>query len=124
MEKKNTFGEYFRNLRIAQGITLRRFCQENGYDPGNVSKIERGVFTAPLGQDKLEDYASALKIQEGSEAWIQFFDLATISNKTLDLGKIKDEALLRKLPILFRTLENKELTEEELDQLVETIKNS
>ena len=79
---------------------------------------------APLGQDKLEDYASALKIQEGSEAWIQFFDLATISNKTLDLGKIKDEALLRKLPILFRTLENKELTEEELDQLVETIKNS
>jgi transcriptional regulator with XRE-family HTH domain len=116
-----TFGQYFRHLRMEQRVTLRKFCQEHGYDPGNISKIERDVFAAPQDQEKLRGYAFALGLKEGSAEWIQFFDLATVSNRVMDLGQISNEALLRKVPVLFRTLENKELTEEELEQLIEKI---
>ena len=124
MKNKLNFGAYFKSLRIKTGLTLRQFCQENSFDPGNISKLERSVFAAPHSDDKLEEYAKALKLKRGSADWIEFFDLASVSNKTLGTLKIKNEDLIKKLPVLFRTLDNKELTEEKLDQIIELIKRS
>ncbi len=41
------FGEYFKKKRLEIGKTLRQFCLENGLDPGNISKIERGILRPP-----------------------------------------------------------------------------
>lgn len=38
--------------------------------------------------------------------------------------KLKNEAIIEKLPVLFRTLDNKELTSEKLDQIIELIKQA
>jgi hypothetical protein len=38
--------------------------------------------------------------------------------------KFKNETLVHRLPILFRTLDNKDLTPEKLDQLIELIKQA
>ncbi|MBI2457639.1 MAG: helix-turn-helix transcriptional regulator [candidate division NC10 bacterium] len=60
-------------------MTLRQFCEGHGYDPGNISKLERGLLPPPESKEKLTEYAKALKIRRGSDAWYQFFDLARAS---------------------------------------------
>ncbi len=117
-----TFGEYFKAKRLSLGITLREFCEKNGFDPGNISKLERGLFTAPQSEEKLSDYAKALRIKLNSEEFIQFTDLAAVSNRSFRPRQISDQDVLQKLPILFRTLDNKELTEEKLNRIIEIIK--
>lgn len=124
MKLTTGFGEFFKQKRMGVGFTLRQFCQQNGFDAGNISKLERGVFAAPQSEEKLEEYAKALKLKRGSADWIEFFDLAAVSNRNLDLMKIKNGDLIKRLPVLFRTLDNKELTEDKLDQIIELIKRA
>jgi len=118
-----TFGEFFKQKRIALGKTLREFCMENELDPGNISKIERGRMAPPQSEDKLKELAEALDIKVGSEDWQTFQDLAAIC-----AGKIpedlKDNELLVRLPVFFRTLKDKKFTEEELKELIEKIRKS
>ena len=47
MSTGKTFGAFFRAKRKALGITLREFCRRNGFDPGNVSRLERGLVPPP-----------------------------------------------------------------------------
>lgn len=118
------FGTYFRQLRISKGYTLRKFCMEHDFDPGNISKLERGIFSAPKDENKLRDHAKALGVVEESGEWIKFFDLAAASSKNFQLKKIDDPEVLQKLPVLFRTLDNKEITPVQLDKIIEIIKSS
>lgn len=118
------FGDYFKELRIQKGLTLRQFCEKHEFDPGNISKLERGLFPAPHSEEKLAAYAKALGVKKGSDEWIEFFDLAAISNQDLGMMKLKNAQLIEKLPILFRTLDNKELTEEKLDKILELIRKA
>src|SRR3989304_556150 len=57
MPTKLTFGEFFKQKRTGLKKTLRQFCAENNLDPGNISKLERGLMAPPQGSDKLEEYA-------------------------------------------------------------------
>ena len=122
MEQNSPFGEFFKQKRIALGVTLRQFCQENGLDAGNISKLERGLLPPPQTREKLEEYARLLKIKKGSDDWYQFFDLAAA-----ETGRIPEELLAKreivdKLPILFRTLRGQKVPEEKLDELIKKIK--
>ena len=45
----NSFGEYFRALRIKAVKTLRAFCNEVGADPVTINRIERGLLPPPSG---------------------------------------------------------------------------
>ena len=124
MVKERTFGEFFKELRARRRLTLRQFCEDNGFDPGNISKMERGVFPAPRSEDKLEEYAKALGLKKGSAEWLDFFDRASVSNRTFNVKELKNEALIHKLPALFRTLDNKKVDGKKLDELIELIKQS
>ena len=42
----------------------------------------------------------------------------------IEFETYKNEDLIQRLPVLFRTLDNKELTEEKLDQIIELIKRA
>lgn len=118
-----TFGEFFKQKRIALEKTLRQFCQENKLDPGNISKIERGKMLPPNSEEKLKEYAQCLKIAIGSKEWQNFKDLAAI-----DAGKIpediKDKELLARLPVFFRTLKEKKFSQQMLDELIRKIRES
>ena len=124
MGSNKNFAEFFKEKRIALGLTLRQFCQKNGFDPGNISKLERGVFAAPQSEEKIEEYAQALGFKKGSDEWIQFLDLAAVSSRNMDMMKFNNEKLIERLPLLFRTLDNKELTDEKLDEIIELIKQA
>lgn len=116
-----SFGELFKTLRIALGKTLREFCLEHGLDPGNLSKLERGLLPPPQSREKLEEYARSLKIREGSTHWYEFFDLASVETGRIP-ADLQDEKLLRRLPAIFRTLRGQKLTDKQLDSLAEQLR--
>jgi transcriptional regulator with XRE-family HTH domain len=118
------FGEYFRELRARMDLPLRQFCIANGYDAGNISKLERGLLVPPTSEAKLRGYASALKIKEGSEEWITFFDLAAVSRREIPGDIMADEQLVSRLPLVFRTLRGQKVEEKDLDTLVEKIRKA
>ncbi len=115
------FGDYFKKRRLKIGKTLRQFCIEHGLDPGNISKIERGILPPPQSREKLAHYAKCLGIAEGSDEWLEFFDIART-----DTGRIPDEILadkniLAKLPLVFRTIKGQKLTEEQLEKFARAL---
>lgn len=118
------FGDFFKSKRIALSKTLRQFCLEYYLDPGNISKLERGLLPPPQGTDKLEEYARYLKIKKGSDDWFEFFDLARLSAGRIPDEVLSDKALLSKLPLVFRTLKGQKLTKEQLNKLAEKIKST
>lgn len=117
-----TFGDLFKLKRIEKGLTLREFCRINGFDPGNVSKIERGLFQPPQSKEMLTKYAMALGIKEGSEDWLAFCDLAIISAGKIPDDIMTNEELMNALPVLFRTVRNKTLDAESLENLIKSVR--
>lgn len=118
------FGEYFRELRARLNMPLRQFCITNGYDAGNISRLERGLMPPPTAQDKLRDYAKALQIKRGSDEWITFFDLAAVARRGIPDDIMADEDLVRRLPLVFRTLRGQKVDERNLDALVDKIRKA
>ncbi len=117
-----TFGNYFKQKRMERGLTLREFCRVNGFDPGNISKIERGLFPPPQSKELLLKYGAALGIKEGTEEWLVFCDLAVTSAGKLPPDIVSNDEVMNALPVLFRTVRDKNLDEEDLEKLIKAIK--
>jgi len=119
------FGRYFRELRKEKtGLTLRQFCREHELDAGNLSKLERGRFGPPSSREKLEEYAGYLQIEEGSNEWYTFFDLAAACSGKIPDDVLSDEELVMKLPLVFRSLRGQQPTSEELDKIIDIVRRS
>jgi len=118
----NLFGQFFKKKRIELGMTLRQFCLQNNLDPGNISKIERGIFPPPTNAEKLGQYAKFLNIKEGSNDWFEFFDLAHASSGRIPEEILSNKDLVSKLPLVFRTLRGQKLTRGQLNKLAEKLR--
>jgi len=119
-----SFGGYLKKLRLARRITLREFCEQNKFDPGNYSRIERGLFPAPQRDDLVERYALAFGLERGSDEWIELFDVAAASRGEIPKDLLADDELVGKLPALFRTLRGTPVDPEKLDALIDDIRRS
>ena len=119
-----TFGQFVKEMRLKQGLTLRKFCIKYGLDPGNFSKLERGLLDPPSSREKLEQYASYLGIKKNSDDWFDFFNLAAISSGKIPPDILNDKQLVEKLPIFFRTLTGKKVSKEKLIALAELIRRT
>ena len=117
------FGELLKDLRIRRGLTLREFCLKHGFDPGNMSKVERGMLPPPP-HDKLEQIAKILELKPSSPDWDLFFDTAAIERGSIPKDSLSDEELLKKVPVFLRTLKNKKLAPEKLDELIEKLRRA
>lgn len=124
MGANSRFGDFFKSKRTGLGKTLRAFCAENGFDPGNLSKLERGVMVPPQSTDKLEAYAEALGLKRGSEDWSTFFDLASAESGRIPDELMSDSEVVENLPVLFRTLRGQRVSPEKLLKLIEKIRSS
>jgi transcriptional regulator with XRE-family HTH domain len=116
MLTKLTFGEFFRQKRIGLKKTMRQFCAESKLAPGNIRKLERGLMSPPQGSDKLEEYAGYLHIKKGTDDWYKFFYLAHIESVQISEELLEDEDVSASLPILFRTLLGKKISEKKTRQ--------
>jgi transcriptional regulator with XRE-family HTH domain len=117
-----SFGEFFSAKRKALRKTLREFCRENGFDAPNLSRIERGLQTPPQGKEKRLQYAQALGIKEGSDEWLEFCDLATISAGKIPDGIVSDKELMAQVPILFRSIKKEGVDKEKIEELLKALK--
>ncbi len=124
MTKGMSFGEFFKKMRGEKGISLRRFCNENGLDPGNISKLERGILQPPQSREKLEEYARYLQIPKGSDDWYEFFDLASAESGRVPPDIMKDAELVKRLPLFFRTIRGQKVPKEKLKELAEIIRRA
>ena len=122
MDRRRTFGTYFKERRIKLGLTLRQFCEDHGVDPGNLSKIERSVLSPPK-DEILKKYAHCLKLREASDEWYEFFDLAAAESGRLPKD-LREKEIVARMPFLFRTIRGKKITKEKLDKLIKLIKES
>jgi transcriptional regulator with XRE-family HTH domain len=116
-----SFGNYFKGLRLKTGKTLREFCLEYGFDPGNLSRLERSRLPPPQAREKLERYAKCLGLKVGSGEWYEFFDLAAAEAGRIP-EDLRDEEVLLRLPVIFRTLREGSLTEERMDALIDRLR--
>jgi transcriptional regulator with XRE-family HTH domain len=124
MAIKTTFGEYFKAKRIEKGFTLREFCKKYGLDPGNISKLERGLLSPPASREKLEEYATFLGLKKGSDEWLEFFDRAAASRGELPKDFLDDDEVLKALPVIFKTIRGKKVSREMLNELIEKIRRT
>jgi len=121
MTGRMKFGDFFKECRIALKKTLRQFCADNELDPGNISKLERGLLTPPQSKEKLEEYAKMLKIKKGSDEWYTFFDLAAAETGRIPRELAMSENIVGKLPIFFRTLRGHKLPDKKLKELMKKL---
>lgn len=119
-----TFGEFFNKKRRDLGLTLREFCRQGSFDVGNMSKLERDLLPPPQDREKLEAFAKALKIEKGSDDWFKFFDFASVSSGRIPEEIMNDEKIVKALPVLFRTIKDKAVTEKDLDDIIKTLRNA
>jgi len=117
-----SFGEFVKEKRLNQDLSLRKFCEKLNYDPSNWSKIERGLLQAPNDFDLLTDICSILNLEKGSEDWYDFFDLAAISQKQIPHYIINDPKILEMLPAFYRAAASSELSDEKMAKLIELLK--
>lgn len=117
----NVFGNYLKKLRSERQLTLRAFCEANGFDPGNYSKIERGLLQPPRDEQKLESYRVAFKLSHDSNEWQELQRLASISRGEIPLGVMGNTGVVEKLPALFRTLESGSISATDWDKLIATL---
>jgi transcriptional regulator with XRE-family HTH domain len=116
------FGDFFSAKRKALRKTLREFCRENGFDAGNLSKMERGIQKPPQSKEKRLQCAVALGIKEGSDDWLEFCDLATISAGKIPSGIVNDKELMAEVPILFRSITKEGVEGDRVRELLNALK--
>lgn len=122
--KSRGFGPFFKECRIKSGVSLRAFCKKHGFDPGNISKLERGRMGPPTTEEKLTEYAHALGIERGSDEWYEFFDRAAAERGRIPPDLLSNEEKLAKMPVLFRTLRGQKFDRADLDDLIERIRRA
>ncbi len=108
-----TFAQFFQQKRRALRLTLREFCRQYSFDPGYISKLERGRISAPQKTKTLDRYIIALELDEAERR--DFVALAAIS-----AGKIPEplteEEFVKMLPVVF---EMAGASEEDLRKFIE-----
>ncbi|MBU2573928.1 MAG: helix-turn-helix domain-containing protein [Elusimicrobia bacterium] len=116
------FGDYFKQLRLNQGKTLRRFCLDSRFDPGNISRLECGLSTPPK-ETVLKKYALALGLKPDTVDWVKFFTLAQTASGHIPKSITSDKELMAQLPVLFMTINKKKPSAEQLRNIIKLLQS-
>ena len=114
-----SFGEVLKRFRLRAGFGLRRFADLVGIKPSNLSAMEHGERKPPADPERLRALAEALGLVEGSADWSTFFDAAAQQGELP--ADIRHMANRRLVPALLRTIDDRQLSEQDLDRLIRDI---
>ena len=115
------FGPWVRQRRTHLRLSLRKLAEETRLDPGNLSKYERGVLAPPQEEATLKRIATGLKLEEGSEQYQEFFDVAAASAGRLPRD-LQGPELVARMPLFFRAARQRKFSRKELEKLAEELK--
>ncbi|MCL2688654.1 MAG: helix-turn-helix domain-containing protein [Chitinispirillia bacterium] len=117
------FGTFVREIRISIGFTLRKFCEEFGYDLETYSKMERGFASPPSSMNGQTKLAKELCLHEGSDGWKQFFShILDCKGKFHPLGLTEEESIVQ-LPLVFKTTHGEKLDEDKLLEFAQSFRS-
>jgi transcriptional regulator with XRE-family HTH domain len=115
------FGQLLRTWRLEAGYGLRQFAKVIGELPSNLSAVETGTRAPWRNMEKLREIAGALALNEGSAKWDSFFIAARRDDV---LPPEIDRMLQRQLNVaLLRTVDEMQLSDEQLAALVEDLRS-
>jgi len=121
-----SFGQFLKNIRVeSANIGLRRFAELVELQPSNLSNIERGRIPPPANNETLERICDALGLSTTDPRRAKLFDLSAKSNDSripADIAKIVKEN--QGVPVLVRTVANRQLSDEKLRELAEYIEEN
>jgi len=111
------FGTFLKELREKRGLSLREFCRLANLDPGNWSKVERGLFPPPKSRKVIDDIASVLLLARGSEERETLFDLAAVGHIPSDF--LADRGAEDRMTVFFRAANSsRKMSAEEIWSLI------
>jgi transcriptional regulator with XRE-family HTH domain len=112
-------GSFLKRHRLKAGFGLRRFAELVEIQPSNWSAMEHGRRPLPDDPEKLRQIAEALGLSEGSSDWEEFFDEARKPGQLpADVRHLADRELV---PALLRTIDNRNLTDGEIEKLIREV---
>lgn len=76
----------------------------------------------PKSKMVLSEIAKILKVKKNSDDWYTLLDLAAITHIPKEL--LSSQSIVEKLPVFFRTLRGQKPTEEELENLINVIREN
>ena len=120
----NEFGVFVKERRATLRLSLRRFAETADLDPGNASRMERGLVPPPEHPEVLDRIAAALQLGKRSADYRRFCDLAATAKGHIPADLLSDPEVAARLPILFRTLRSKPLDGAQLDKLIDAIRKT
>lgn len=114
-----SFGKILRQKRVDNNVTLREFARITGYDPSNVSKIERGI-TPPPATIVLKGWAPVLRLDVGTPEYQDFMDSASLARNRIP--EDSPAAFRNKLlPAMLRTVRSQNMTEQDFERLIKLL---
>ncbi len=120
--KNKTFGGVLKKLRIEAGIGLRAFADLINMRPSNLSNIERDRISPPAGRKAIDKICDALGLPEQDPRREELFDLAARDKNRIPADITDAVRKLPGVPVLVRTVANKQLSESKIRELAEYIK--
>ena len=115
--KDESFGSYLKELRLKAGFGLRRFANLIEMKASNLCDIEHN--RRPMPKEYLEPVAEALGLEKGSSDWERFFELARTRGELP--ADVQQMAERRFMPALLRTIDNAQLSDDDIKQLIHEI---
>lgn len=117
-ENAMTLGSFLKKLRLDAGFGLRTFAEMIEMPASNLSAVEHGRRSMP--EEKIMLVAQVIGLEKGSETWDQFFDLAkSAGDIPADVRSIASKGFV---PALLRTIDNVQLTDDDIQNLIHEIR--
>lgn len=114
------FSALLKSYRLRAQYGLRQFAELIGDAPSNYANRESGKRNPWRDSDKLRSVAQVLGLREGSQDWDAFFFAACDpTSLPVDMRRILGRP---PIPRLLRTVDELQLTDEQLRELVEDMR--
>lgn len=120
-----SFGLLLKKLRVEEAnIGLRSFAELVELQPSNLSNMERGKLPPPANKETLDRICAALGLSPTDPRRAELFDLAAQYSGRIpaDIADVVKEN--EGVPVLVRTVANKQLSDEKLRELAKYIEDN
>jgi transcriptional regulator with XRE-family HTH domain len=122
-KREMLFGQMLKKIRVEESdIGLRAFASMIDMKPSNLSNIERGRIAPPASKETIDKICGALGLATNDQRRSKLFDLAADTAGRIPADVAEAIKGTPGVPVLVRTVANKQLTEEKLKELSEYIK--
>ena len=123
VNKSQTFGGLLKTIRVEEAdIGLRAFADLIDMKPSNLSNIERNRIPPPANRQAIVRICDALGLAKNDTRREKLFDLAAEAENRIPADVAHVIKSQPGVPVLVRTVANKQLSEEKLRELAEYIK--